>query len=409
VVPLDRVIVAGGGIAGLATALALTGRRGTATEIVVVERSPDPARQGAGIVLAPNGIRALDAINAAAAAAVRAHAPSAEDRGPYPFLTSSGRVLATSEFRDYAPKWGAPLVPIRRNDLHRALLDQLPAAVLRTGRRVDVVHGDTGSAAPATVRLSDGTEERADLVVGADGIRSTVRRTVVPEARTTWSGVTSVRGIVRLDDTPYPEGHLTSGRGAQVFTTPLRDGATYWAATVNAAEGEWPALDKPQARERLLATLRGWHDPVERLVRETPDEDFVVTDIHEVAELPRWSTRRMTLVGDAAHAMTPYLGQGANTALEDAAMLATALEECADLPAALAAYEASQRPRVTRIARQSRQMGSFGQWSNPVAVAVRNHVMRIMMRFASSDRQDARLYGWTPRLAAPASGSTGGA
>jgi len=381
-----EILVIGGGIGGLAAALGLV-RAGHGIELF--ERQPELAEAGSGLVLSPNGVRALDLLDVEAGRRIRERAA---DPAPFPYLTPSGRVKAYGPALDLEERWGAPLVAIRRRELHAILRDALPAGLVRAGRRLTQVAEADGT---VTARFSDGSLARGELLIGADGVRSTVRQHVAPEARLTYRGVTSVRGVAPVPGSPYPAGFLSQGRGLQVFATGLRGGGLYWAATVNAPEGAWPSLDLVEIRRRLGERLRSWHAPVPQLIRDTPDQELVVTDVHDMEPLRHWATKRVVLLGDAAHPMTPYLGQGANAAFEDAASLRRHLSEHPDVPSALAAYEAARRGRAGKLARVSRRLGSLGQLENPLGVALRDTGMRLFMRHMPGDA-NAWLYRFEP-------------
>jgi 2-polyprenyl-6-methoxyphenol hydroxylase-like FAD-dependent oxidoreductase len=385
-----RAIIVGGGIGGLAAAIALHHR---GLDVAVFERRDEFREVGSGLVLAPNGVRALDAIGDGGVLGRKVREVGAAEPAsvPYPFLTPAGRVKSEFEAGDVEVKWGAPLVPIRRVELHDLLQDALPAGALHAGARLkDLAQDPSG----VTATFAGGGHEEGTLLVGADGVNSTVRRLLHGDTPPRYLGITSVRGLVALPDNPHPAGFLTQGPGLQVFVTPVRGGRLYWAATINAPEGEWPALGGAAARDRLAARVAGWHDPVERMVAQTPLDELVVTDIADLPSLPRWSVGRATLLGDAAHPMSPFLGQGANVALEDAVVLARRLETAASVPDGLAAYEAAQRERSARIAKQSRQIGMVGQWERPAAIWVRDTGLRLFGRFLSSEKQDRWLYAY---------------
>jgi 2-polyprenyl-6-methoxyphenol hydroxylase-like FAD-dependent oxidoreductase len=130
------------------------------------------------------------------------------------------------------------------------------------------------------------------------------------------------------------------------------------------------------------------------MVAATPLEDLVVTDIHDRPPLSSWSKGRVTLLGDAAHPMSPFMGQGANMAIEDALCLARSISESAEAGAAFRAYEAERLERTTRMAKQSRQVGMMGQWENPLACWLRDRLMSVMSRFMDQQKQEQWLYGY---------------
>lgn len=379
------VLVIGAGIGGPGTALGLV-RAGHNVRIFEQE---DPSEGvGSGLVLSPNGIHALDYLDPALGQRVREEAVSTA--GPFPYLSPAGEVKVHVPESDIEAKWGAPLVPIRRRLLRRLLLDALPAELATCRRLVSVEeNGDE-----VVARFADGSAERGDLLIGADGVWSVVRH-VNADAEPRYLGVTSVRGVGPAPAQPYPRGFCSQGPGLQIFAARLRDGLVYWAATINAAEGEWPRLPVEEGRSRLAQLVCDWHEPVPQLIAQTPEDELVITDIHVMDPLRSWSTARVTLVGDSAHPMAPFLGQGANAALEDAATFCRVLSETPDPSKALREYEAARISRTTRLATISRRIGVLGQSENRVGMAVRDIAMRMFMRFGGGNG-DSWLYGYEP-------------
>jgi 2-polyprenyl-6-methoxyphenol hydroxylase-like FAD-dependent oxidoreductase len=365
-----RAIVVGGGIGGLGAAIGLRKQGWTVT---VLERRDAVTPVGAGLVLQANGMRCLDALGLGDA--VRGAGRPDSGGGT---RTPDGRWLARIDGDIMADLLGTSAVGIHRATLHRILLDALPPGTVRTGAAV------TGVTADGTVTVGDDTL-RADLVVGADGINSAVRAALWPDhpgpARV---GVVAWRGVTR---DPWPRGievAITWGRGEEFGVVPLVDGRVYWFATVNA-----PA--PPALPERF----GGWHDPIPALLEATDPAAVLHDDLRCLdVPLPTYVRDRVALLGDAAHAMTPNLGQGANQALEDAVVLAAA--------GTLAEYDRERRPRSQRVARASRQIGRVSRIENRIAVAARNTLMRVTPpRLAL--RSMARYADWTPPALVPSS------
>ncbi|MFC6083837.1 FAD-dependent oxidoreductase [Sphaerisporangium aureirubrum] len=400
-----NVLVIGGGIGGLCTALGLA-RRGY--RVRVFDQSDPAEHAGSGLVLSPNGIRALDRLSPEAGQKVRAEAVPGPHR--FNYVSHTGKVKVRIEPTDLVAKWKAPLVAMRRRLLHRILLDCLPPGALTLGSRF-VQAKETGD--EVTARFADGSTARGDLLVGADGVWSMARHHLGTKRTPRYLGISSVRGITPAPEHTYPGGFFSQGPGLQIFANPLRNGDLYWAATLNAAEHEWPQLHPEYARERLSRMVKDWHAPIPDLVAETPTGQLVVTDIHDMNTLPTWTTPRMALLGDAAHPMAPFLGQGANAAIEDAAVFCTLLPDLAPTPAvtahslpapttqmavatapdALRAYETARVPRTTRLSKMSRRIGMAGQWENPTAIAIRDTMMKLAFKYGG-EGPDTWLYGY---------------
>ncbi len=240
---------------------------------------------------------------------------------------------------------------------------------MHTGAAVTAVAG----AGPPVLVTHTGGETEADLLVGADGIRSAVRRSVWPDAPAPrYAGYTAWRVVAGAD--PGGAGGETWGRGERVGFSPLLGGGTYlYAAAGVPAGGHSPDGELAEMRRRFGK----WHDPIPALLAATEPEAVLRHDIYDLPPLRSFATDRVALVGDAAHAMTPDLGQGANQALEDAVTLAAVLDAHPTVAAGLAAYESERRPRAQMIARRSRRIGAVAQAGSAPGAALRDLLMRI--------------------------------
>lgn len=356
---MGHAIVVGGGIGGLCAAIGLH-RAGWTVQ--VLERAPRLRPVGAGIGLWPNAQRALATLglgDQVAAVAGRQRTGGVRDR--------RGRWLARWDGAYLEQRMGGPLLAIARHQLHETLCAALPPGCLRTGVPVRGVDRDGRVDADADL-------PRADLVVAADGIHSAVRRQLVPaHPGPVYSGTTAWLGI--CPPVPGAAPGTTWGPGREAGIVPLVDGRTYWFA------GERAAADVRHADEKAYLRHRfgDWHDPIPQLIEDTPAASLLHLDLYHLATpLDSYVHGRVALLGDAAHATVPHLGQGACQAIEDAATLAWAVARHPDVPTALAAYDALRRPRSQAVARASQRAGRFGfQVRNPVAAALRDLAVRL--------------------------------
>lgn len=376
-----RAVVVGAGIAGLTAAVALR-RRGWQVEIL--EKATEVGPAGSGLSLWPNGLRGLDTVGVGAA--VREQALSATAAG---MRDPSGRWLARTDVSEIRDRYG-DLVMIHRTDLFEILRGALADLPLRLGAAVDAVD-ITGDG--VRVRHSLGTSE-ADLVLGADGINSTVRALHWPDAAPpVYAGYTAWRSITR-PRTPVSSGGETIGRGERFGIAPLRNGRVYFYGSATMPAGtDSPGGELTELRRRFA----DWHDPIPDLLAATDPATLLRHDIYELPRLDSYIRGPIALLGDAAHAMTPNLGQGANLAIEDAVTAAALLDRSRDILSGLAEYDRVRRARVEPLQRLSRRMGVALQLSGMPAVLLRNTIMR-MTPTGPALRGLAPILNWQPPI-----------
>ncbi|MEU0158245.1 FAD-dependent monooxygenase [Streptomyces sp. NPDC006261] len=381
-----HAVVAGGGIGGLAAAVALS-RRGW--RVTVCERAPSLTAVGAGIVLAPNALRALESIGLG---------PDvwAGDAllGPVGLRTPDGTWLSRTGTSAMSSRHGPPACAVHRGFLIDALAAALPPGVVRLGVSVTGVD-DAGGA--VVVRTSGG-DLRAEVVVAADGMRSVLRGQLFPRhPGLRHAGEAGWRAVLPGVGPPGRSAAETWGRGERFGIVPLVDGRIYVYATAAVGPGTKPADHHAELTRRFGA----WHDPIpallDRLGRRNPDAVGILHhDFYELASpLPRFHSGRVALLGDAAHAMTPNMGQGGCQAIEDAVVVAHLLADDADVPAALAAYTTARHRRTTRVSRRSRRIGELARLSRPLAVSARNLAVRATPPAVTARALDTVL-GWQP-------------
>lgn len=355
---MTRVLLVGAGIGGLATAIGLA-RAGHA--VTLVERAPAFSAVGAGIILASNATAILGALGVELAGV--GHPLDALD-----ILDARGRTLQGMRVADVRADLG-PVLSFHRAELHAALAGALPPSVdVRLGTTLTAL--DVG-ADGVEVALTDGTRARFDLVIGADGLHSEVRKRTVGELPLRYSGETCWRTVV--PGVTVAVGTESWGVGARMGIIPLRGDRVYVFLT-SLAPPDAPSPPWAELRERFSALGPTCADVIGRI-------DPAALLHHDLRELeaPVWGGGRVWLLGDAAHAMTPNQGQGAAMAIEDAAAIARLLSAPTFDPAeAHAAYVGARHARVRKVQLDSRRFGQLAGWTNPVARAMRDTALRMV-------------------------------
>lgn len=381
----QQAVVVGGGIGGLTAALALQ-RIGWA--VTVVERAPSLQPVGAGLTIWPNAMHALAALKVAddlqaCACALR----TSEVRRP------DGRRLSRMDGREIERRFGKPVMGVTRSDLVDVLAAALPDDALQLDAAVAYV--DPGDARTRATVRGGGFELAADLVVAADGIDSRIRRTLWPDLpEGTYRGYTAWRGLVHAPEVAAAGGASeTWGDGERFGIVPVGDDLVYVFATANTP----PADRSPDGELAELQRRFGhWHDPIPALLAAIDPATLLR---HDIRALHRPATPfhlgRVALLGDAAHAMEPNLGQGACQAIEDAVVLAHEISGATQVTAGLAGYSTTRADRVAKIAKQSHRLGRLGQSESRSTIALRNTFTRVLPERATLRSFDGPA-GWKP-------------
>jgi FAD-dependent urate hydroxylase len=359
-------IVAGAGIGGLTTAIALQ-RAGW--QVKVFEAAKTLRTGGTGLSVMANAMAALHSIDA--------HGP-VEQAGQvirdFFFKKHQGDRITRVPIREVGEQLGHPSVNIQRPLLLRALAQQLLPDTLTTGLRCT---GYDNHADGVTVRFEDDTTHEADLLIGADGLNSVIRQQMLGETPTRPSGYVAWLAVAPFSHPVMTEGYVAHywGRGKRFGLCDVGDGQVYWWGTSNHDNAADAALSI--SKQEVLAAYAGWAPEVVAAIEATPESALMKMHARDRQPVEQFCDGRVVLLGDAAHPMLPSLGQGAAQAIEDAVVLADRLTQTPDLHAALLHYQAYRHPRANGIVNAARFMSGIEQAESTVACWLRDWYVRL--------------------------------
>jgi FAD-dependent urate hydroxylase len=368
-----RVLIIGGGPAGLATAVAL---KRVGIPAAIFEQAPVHLAVGSGIGVTSNSLKALMRLGVGQRLLPRGVACES-----FNFYSQSGRFLNRSPEGEVAEAWGPPSITVLRADLYNALAAELDTDTLQLGARFVGAEQDSDG---VTARFDDGREERGSLLLGCDGTGSAVRDAMGLGGEPLYSGFISWRNVIVQEPEIVPEGEarLYIGRGKAFAMFPCVDRQVYIACSI---QGPAAGKDAPGTVKRtLMSHFGGWNEPVRRALDAAEEAGFNRTDLYDRDPGPTWFKGRIALLGDAIHPTTPFIGQGASIAMEDGITLAKELaiardlHSGADVEAALTAYQWRRRDRTAWIVEAARRRGKMCAITNRVAAAVRDRALRLM-------------------------------
>lgn len=371
--PVRKAVVVGAGIGGLTTAIGL---RQAGVEVTVYERRTEPSRllTGGGFMLWHNAFVALRAL--ALDEQVR---NVSSEISFHEFRSDRGRRLARWAIAPESRRIGAPAVALRRSHLNSLLMREAGDAVVMGARYVGFDQDTDG----VTVRFADGSTERADVLIGADGIRSTVRSTLRRghDMAPRYAGYTAWQAIADLPgEDVVPSGTFFNlwGRGGLRFLyCRLNEREVYWDAITTDRVSAGFDMFRKDKRAVMCETYDDWPSPVPRILAATSDVAILPIDIADrpPAREPAWGHGRVVLIGDAAHPMTLNLSQGAGQAIEDGVVLSGLLAAEPDTEAAIARYEKVRRERVDAMVRGAYRIGELGKLQGSLACRLRDAFM----------------------------------
>lgn len=375
-----KIVIAGAGIAGIVAAISF---RKFGHEVAVYERASELKEVGAGISLWPNALRALqqvDAYDVVSQLGLPANV--------FEFRARSGRSNAVqfdSAGLERKLRFSPWLQILHRAELLDGLVGLLPKDIVHLGHELSQIEQSPEN---VTARFANGHEVTGDLLIGADGLRSAVRRVLPVNIEPRYSGYTCWRGVCPRPAS-IPIGHFSEcwGRGARFGIATMTRDRVYWWATKSATLSQTvdESLTSP------VATFKDFAPPIPELIASTPANSILHNPIFDLPPHQPWWNRRVILIGDAAHATTPNLGQGGCQAIVDAVVLGKLFRDfpsqfssfdacCLEIEKRFRAYEKIRRPQTTGVINASRRFGWLGQWESPLGCAIRDSFVVASMK-----------------------------
>lgn len=366
-----RIAVVGGGIGGLSAALSLLQR---GFDVQIYERAPQLLELGAGLQLGSNAVHVLRSLGVGERLSrIGSHTPRIVLR-----RWKDGSEIVSRRNDNAEELYGAPQCWVHRGELSNLLLEAIPSDRVHTDHKcVSIEQGSE----KVLLRFANGREALADLVVGADGIHSMVREVIVGPDKPRFSGICAYRGLVpierfqRLGETDLAA--VWIGPGGHVVHYPISAGTLVnVVGMVNETSWTRESWYDQGSKEEYCAYFKSWHPRLQAILGEVDESQLMKWALYDRPALPYWSKGKIVLLGDAAHAMLPFMGQGAAQAIEDGVILARCL---AAFPAdiALTTYEKVRQPRATRIQEASRLNGDIFHLEDGEAQQARDARMKL--------------------------------
>lgn len=354
-----KITILGGGIAGLSTAIAL---KNAGIETMIFEAAAEIKAVGAGLGLGANAIKAFKVLG------IDEEVMNAGRFLPaFTVYNQNGKQVTKTDSVSVSRKYGLDNFTIHRAELHALLLSKIDPACIKTNKRVTGIEQNENT---VILHFQDGTMHETNYLIAAEGIHSVVRKYVLPESKPRYAGYTSWRGVIDNNNLEINEASETIGAKGRVGIVPLAGNKIYWFACVNASANNTTL--KNYTIQDLLKQFGGYHHNIETILKATKNEKLIWTDIYDLKPIHRYAFNNILLIGDAAHATTPNLGQGACQAVEDAVILAAEIKNNPNITNAFKSFEQRRMKRIHWIVNTSWRFGKIAQLDNKFLIGLRN-------------------------------------
>lgn len=371
---MGKITIVGAGIAGLTTAIALIQK---GFDVEIIEAAPEFKKAGAGINLAMNAMQVYKKLGVYEDILQHAnHTLSMES------TDKKLNVLAGVEFTELEQLFGVKNVAIHRSELHKILVKHMENTPIHLNKRLKYI----AMAQDGTIlHFEDGTEHKAEVLIGADGIHSKVRDSLFNNTflrnanQLCWRGITNIH----LDETLRTQLKEAWGKGDRFGFVHISENEVYWYALVNKN-----LVPKDPDLKKLFAS---YHPIVSKIIEGTPEENIFVDEIWDLKPMDIWFKKNVCLIGDAAHATTPNMGQGACQAIESALVLSDCLSGETSVEKAFAKYQAIRMEKAHYVTKTSWKLGKIAQTNNPFLVFLRNLIIPLIPK-SITKKQNIKLF-----------------
>ncbi len=371
-------LIIGGGIAGLTTAIAL---QKIDIQTTVYEAVPEIKTVGAGIWMATNAMQVFNRLGFAER--IEAHGMPLEKVA---ITDSNLKVIQDTNMQNIRQKYGHSITAIHRAKLQRILLEKLGIENVQLGKALQSFEETKNS---VIAHFKDGSSAEADFLIGADGIHSNVRKQLFPNVKYRYSGQTCWRGVTQFDLPPsYQKATIeTWGNQVRLGFSAIGNREVYWFAVQTSPPNVHE--DRSKWKAHLSNLFKNFAYPIPAILATTPLENIVKTDMYDFKPIPKWHEGRVCLIGDAAHAMTPNMGQGGGQAVEDAYFLMKSFEvnPNADFPSIFAHFQDKRFKKVKKIVNTSQQIGDMAHIK--YGRGIRNFMFRLLPQSLAEKQMEA--------------------
>jgi 2-polyprenyl-6-methoxyphenol hydroxylase-like FAD-dependent oxidoreductase len=373
-----EITIIGGGIAGLTTAIALN-KIGIKT--LIFEAAPNIEAIGAGLGLGANALIAFDKLAMKEEVIQLGNILSS-----FSIYDEDGKIITKTQSKKISDKYGAGIFAIHRAELHKQLLSKIdPGSIYKNRRAVDIEQNRD----LVIVKFQDGSSHETEFLIAGDGINSAIRKKLIPGSEPRFAGYTCWRAVIDNTELNLTESSETWGTNGRFGIVPLAKSKIYWFASINSKQINIE-FKNFQVKD-LFNKFKTYHAPIPAILEETKDENLLWNDIIDLKPISRYAFNNILLIGDAAHATTPNLGQGACQAIEDAVVISGELSRNNDIKQAFKNFEAKRLERTHYVINTSYSIGKIAQIENKFLASARNFIFR---RTPSSvnEKQLRKLY-----------------